>query len=73
MSETAIGVITDLIKIIIPNIIKNFIPVDMYEECHFQMFEIILNNILTSGKFEDSQTKSLLVESLIGSARNDSH
>jgi hypothetical protein len=45
----------------------------MYEECHFQMFEIILNNILTSGKIEDSQTKSLLVESLIGSARNDSH
>ena len=37
------------------------------------MFEIILNNILTSGKIEDSQTKSLLIESLIGSARNDQH
>ena len=34
---------------------------------------IILNNILTSGKIEDSQTKSLLIEYLIGSARNDQH
>jgi hypothetical protein len=30
-----------------------------------------LNNILTSGNIKDSQTKSLLIESLIGSARND--
>ncbi len=63
--------ITDLIKIIIPNIIKSFIPVEMYEESHFKIFEIILNNILTSGNIKDSQTKSLLIESLIGSARND--
>ena len=63
--------ITDLIKIIIPNIIKSFIPVEMYEEIHFKIFEIILNNILTSGNIKDSQTKSLLIESLIGSARND--
>lgn len=34
-SETAIGVISNLIKSIIPSIIRNFIPVEMYEECHF--------------------------------------
>ena len=54
VSETAIDVITDLIKIIIPNLIKSFIPVEMYEESHFNIFEIILDNIFTSGNIKDS-------------------
>lgn len=54
MSESAIDVITDLIKFIIPNIIKSFIPVEMYEESHFKIFEIILDNIFTSGNIKDS-------------------
>ena len=71
--EKAIDVVTDLIKFIIPNTIRSFIPVEMYEKSHFEIFEIILDNILTSGNIKDNQTKSLLIESLIGSARNEEH
>lgn len=71
--ETAVDVISNCLNLTIPLIIKMHIPVDMYEEQHKAVFEMILEQMLPGGHLTDNATKHLVVESLINSARNDEH
>lgn len=47
IGETAVDVITDTMRSIIPSIIKNFIPIEIYERSHYDIFTLILDNIFT--------------------------
>mmetsp|Transcript_9866 Transcript_9866/g.16592 ORF Transcript_9866/g.16592 Transcript_9866/m.16592 type:complete len:782 (-) Transcript_9866:41-2386(-) len=73
VEEKDVGVITDLFRFIIPAVIKSHIPTEYYQQCHHDIFEIILDNILTSGSIEDNSTKHLLLEAMLTSARNEDH
>lgn len=69
--ETAVDVITETFKMIVPSLIKNHIPLENYEECHHDIFELILDDILSSGIVKDNSTKHLLFDAMVTSARND--
>ena len=69
--ETAVDVITETFRMIIPSLIKNHIPLESYEQCHAEIFTLILDNILSSGIVKDNSTKHLLFDAMITSARND--
>ena len=60
-------------KNLIPTLIKNFIPVDIYEQAHHDIFDIILNSILSSGIIKDNATRHLVLEALLNSAVNEDH
>lgn len=51
-----------MLSSIIPTIIKNFINKDDYCKIHGQVFEVILNKLLTSGVLKDDSTKEFVVE-----------
>ena len=48
-------------------------PLDMYEQCHHEIFEMILDQILSSGIISDNTTKHDLIELMLNSARNEDH
>ena len=56
VTETSVGVINDVMKFVIPSVIKNNIPLSIYESSHHDIFELILDNILTSGNLKDNAT-----------------
>lgn len=73
IGESEVGVITDVMKFVIPSVIKNHIPLDQYEKTHHDIFELILDNILNSGSIKDNSTKHLVFDALLTSARNEDH
>lgn len=73
IGETAVDVITDVMKFVIPMVIRNHIPLEKYESTHHDIFELILDNILTSGSIQDNSTKHLVFDALLSSARNEDH
>lgn len=71
-SETDSGVLTDVLKFLIPVIIKNYMPTELYEKTHHTIFEFLLN-IMQSGKINDKSTVDLILDSMLTSARNENH
>ena len=57
----------------IPMIIKNFIDESSYAKVHGEVFEVILNKLLTSGTLKDDSTKQFVLDSLLDSVRNEDH
>jgi hypothetical protein len=60
-------------KFVIPSVIKNNIPLSIYESSHHDIFELILDNILTSGNLKDNATRHVVLEAMLSSARNEDH
>ena len=60
-------------KSIIPSVIKSYIPLSIYEQSHHDIFELILDNILTSGSIKDNATRHVVLEAMLSSARNEDH
>ena len=71
--ETDVGVITDLMSSLIPQIVNNYIPFELYSETHDELFQVILDEFLASGILKDDSTKHLVVEHLLSSVRNEDH
>lgn len=42
VNETAVDVLTDVLKFVIPVTIKSYIPVEYYEQSHKDVFELLL-------------------------------
>lgn len=60
-------------KSVIPSVIKSYIPLSIYEQSHHDIFELILDNILTSGSIKDNATRHVVLEAMLSSARNEDH
>lgn len=60
-------------KSIIPYVIRDFIPVEMYEQSNEQVFELILDSILTSGIIKDNSTRHTVIDALLIKARTEKH
>ena len=60
-------------KFIIPGVIKNNIPISIYESSHHAIFELILDNVLTSGNLKDNATRHVVLEAMLSSCRNEDH
>lgn len=52
VNETAGDVLTNVMRSIVPVIIKNYIPLENYEQFHAEMFSLFLT-ILCSGSIKD--------------------
>lgn len=74
MNETAPDVITDAMRYLVPTIIKKYLPHSMYEKNQGEIFEMILDGVLTSGSLKnDKATLHLTMDAMISSARNEHH
>lgn len=74
MKETAPDVITDTMRWLIPVIIKNYLPHEMYEKNQGEIFEMIVDGILTAGTLKnDKATLHLTMDALLSSARTEKH
>ena len=74
MKETAPDVITDTMRWLIPTIIKKFMPVELYEKNQGEIFEMIVDGILTAGTLKnDKATLHLTMDALFASARIEKH
>jgi hypothetical protein len=73
VTENSVGVINDVMKSVIPSMIKSYIPLSIYEQSHHDIFELILDNILTSGSIKDNATRHVVLEAMLSSARNEDH
>ena len=73
MQETASDVIQDTMRSIIPMTIKSFVPLDIFKKSHAEMFEMMLDGILTNGNIKDKATQHLIVDSMLGCCRNEQH
>lgn len=58
---------------LIPSIIKSYIPSDDYTKRHGEIFELIVDKILSSGAITDNSTKHLLLDAALTCARNEDH
>lgn len=47
-TETEVGVLTAVVQSIIPVIVSSYLPLSFYESTHHELFELILNNVLSS-------------------------
>ena len=70
-SETSPEVISNLLGQVVPTIIKEHIPLKVYEQTYHEIFEIILDQILI--KDLQNATQHMVVEYLLGNARNEDH
>lgn len=72
-NETEVGVLTAVVQQIIPVIVKSFLPTSIYESTNCQLFELILNNILSGDAVLDQSTQTLLFDGLMSHCRNEEH
>ena len=74
MKETAPDVISDTMRWLIPTIIKKYMPAEMYEKNQGEIFEMIVDGILTAGTLKnDKATLHLTMDALFSSARIEKH
>lgn len=74
MKETAPDVISETMRFLIPTIIKKFLPMEMYEKNQGEIFEMIVDGILTAGTLKnDKATLHLTMDALFSSARTEQH
>ena len=71
--ETQVDVIACCLQVVIPVIIKSYLPSRLYEEKKGQIFDMILNTLNTGNFKDDKATEGLLLTSLIGSAVQAEH
>ena len=61
-------------RFLIPEIIKNYMPIDVYQKNQGEVFEMILDGVLTSGSLkQDKSTMHLVIDALLNSTRNENH
>lgn len=65
-------VLTDVMRFVIPVVIKSYIPPEFYLKSHHDIFELLLE-ILSSGIITDKSTQHLVFDALLTSARNEDH
>jgi len=71
--ESAQDVIADVLRFVIPSCIKSYIPLDMYMKYHNDIFELLIDGILSSGTIKGESTQHLIFDSALISARNEAH
>ena len=71
VEETATDVLGIVYNLIIPKIILHYIPFDNFFKSHKDLFDMCLDKVLTDGKITDETTRQLVVNAMIGSAKND--
>lgn len=69
----ASDVIGDTMRWLIPSSIKQFCPIENYEQSHSDIFEMALDGILSKGLIPDKATKHLVIDSTLGCCRNEKH
>lgn len=42
VSESKLEVLDELLGFTLPTVIRSFLPLNMYEESHFQLFELLI-------------------------------
>ena len=72
VGETSVDVMTDVMRFVIPVVIKNYIPPEIYLKSHHDIFELFLA-ILGSGTITDKATQHLVLDAILSSARNEDH
>jgi hypothetical protein len=72
VGETKVDVLTVVTKSIIPVIINSYMPIELYEQSHYEMFELFLN-MLASGTITDQVTQALVLDAILISAKNEAH
>jgi len=72
-NESAPDVITQVLRIIIPTVIKQYTPTSNYNQCHHDMFEMMVDNILPGGHITDTPTIHTVLDACITSIRNEDH
>lgn len=61
-------------KFMIPSIIKKQLPLELYEKNQGEIFEMILDGVLTSGTLkQDKSTRHMVIDALLNCARNENH
>lgn len=65
--------IADSFRSTIPAVIKKHIPLEAYAQSHHDIFELILDGILTNGGISDNATRHLVLASLLSSCRSEDH
>ena len=73
VKETSVDVISSVFRSVLPKLIKNQMPLKMYEQCHHEIFEMILDKILTPGIIKDNAASHVLIGCMLNSARNEDH
>jgi len=71
--DTAAEVITAVLRSIIPTIIKRYTPTEYYAQCHHDVFEMLVDNILPAGHITDTPTIHTVLDACITSIRNEDH
>ena len=72
-TETEVGVLTAVVKQIIPVIVRTYLPLAIYESTHHELFDLILNNILSGDAQLDQSTQALLFDGLMSHCQNEDH
>lgn len=73
LDETAVDVLTTALHGVIPVCIETYCPLEAYEATQHDVFELLLDGILTKGAIEDSATRHSVLTALIDSARSEDH
>ena len=73
MEETASDVISDTMRWLIPTTIKSFVPLEIFEKSHSEMFEMMLDGVLSNGSIKDKATLHLVIDAMLGCCKNEKH
>lgn len=57
----------------IPTVIGSYIPLEQFETAHAEIFEMVLDDILSSGSLEDEATIQMVLNVLLDSAKKEEH
>jgi hypothetical protein len=60
-------------SILIPELLQNYIPSELYCDTNLQLFDAIMDGILTKDVIQEENTMHFVVESLIKFAANEDH
>ena len=71
--ETDASIITYLMNNLIPMLVYNYIPSELYGKTYHDLFEIVFDVILPSGIIKDGTVQHIIVEYAIKYARNEDH
>ena len=58
---------------LLPELMNNYIPAEMYCDTYHQLFNSILNEILANQTIQEENTLHFVVESMINFAVNEDH
>jgi len=64
LQETAVDVLSFVMRFVIPVVIKTAIPLEVYEKSHHDIFELFMS-IFASGNITDKSTKEMVMGAII--------